>query len=382
MSAVAIPRARITGERRFLDIALRRRVSWRISGKRALNMQRTARRWLTVASFAAAFLCAASPIAAQEKFFEGKTIRIIVGFSPGGGFDAHSRAIARHMGKHIAGKPTVVVENMAGAGSLITANHIYNQAKPDGLTIGNWIGGLIIQQYLNAKGVSFDAQKFEWLGSPVRINNICAFTKRSGIINLERWQQSKTLVKIGAEAAGSTTADIPRLLMKFTKLPIQLIEGYKGVADVRLAAESGEVAGFCSSWEGTKAAWRNVLDAGEGMVVLQAVSKAHPEHPKIPLAVNLMQSKEGRELFTLVVQNAGGTINRLYSLPPATPKDRVRALQKAFQDTMKDAEFLAEAKKARLDVDPITGEEIEKTIVGIKNIPPATFERLKGIILP
>jgi tripartite-type tricarboxylate transporter receptor subunit TctC len=199
---------------------------------------------------------------------------------------------------------------------------------------------------------------------------------------LERWQQSKTLVKIGAEAAGSTTADIPRLLMKFTKLPIQLIEGYKGVADVRLAAESGEVAGFCSSWEGTKAAWRNVLDAGEGMVVLQAVSKAHPEHPKIPLAVNLMQSKEGRELFTLVVQNAGGTINRLYSLPPATPKDRVRALQKAFQDTMKDAEFLAEAKKARLDVDPITGEEIEKTIVGIKNIPPATFERLKGIILP
>ncbi|MGH7809448.1 MAG: hypothetical protein ACREP5_04130, partial [Candidatus Binatia bacterium] len=100
------------------------------------------------------------------------------------------------------------------------------------------------------------------------------------------------------------------------------------------------------------------------------------------LAVDLMQSKEGRELFNLVVQNAGGTINRLYSLPPATPKDRVRALQKAFQDTMKDAEFLAEAKKARLDVDPITGEQIEKTIVGIKNIPPATFERLKGIILP
>jgi tripartite-type tricarboxylate transporter receptor subunit TctC len=326
--------------------------------------------------------CLASPSAAQDKFFEGKTIRVIVGFSPGGGFDAHSRAIARHMGRHIPGNPTVTVENMAGAGSLITANHIYNQAKPDGLTIGNWIGGLVIQQYLNAKGVSFDAQKFEWVGSPVRINNICAFTKKSGITSLDKWQQSKALVKIGAEAAGSTTADIPRLLMKYTKLPIQLIEGYKGVADVRLAAEAGEVAGFCSSWEGTKTSWRNVLDAGEGMVVLQAVAKPHPEHPKIPLAVDQMASKEGRDLFSLVVHHAGGTINRLYSLPPATPKDRVRTLQKAFQDTLKDPEFLAEAKKGRLDIDPITGDEIEKTVAGIKNISPATFERLKGIILP
>lgn len=345
-------------------------------------MRRTSIRWLSLATLATFYICFAADGAAQDKFFEGKTIRIIVGFSPGGGFDAHSRAIARHMGKHIPGNPTMAVENMAGAGSLIAANHIYNQARPDGLTIGNWIGGLIIQQYLNAKGVSFDAQKFEWVGAPVRINNICAFTKKSGITSLDKWQQSKTLVKIGAEAAGSTTADIPRLLMKFTKLPLQLIEGYKGVADVRLAAESGEVAGFCSSWEGTKSSWRSVLDAGEGMVVLQTVPKAHPEHAKIPLAVDLIQSKEGRELFNLVVHNAGGTINRLYSLPPATPKDRVRALQKAFQDTMKDPEFLAEAKKARLDIDPITGEDIEKTIVDIKNIPPATFERLKGIILP
>lgn len=319
---------------------------------------------------------------AQDKFFEGKTIRIIVGFSPGGGFDAHSRAIARHMGKHLPGKPTVTVENMAGAGSLIAANHIYNQAKPDGLTIGNWIGGLIIQQYLNAKGVSFDAQKFEWVGSPVRINNICAFTKKSGITSLDKWQQSKALVKIGAEAAGSTTADIPRLLMKFTHLPLQLIEGYKGVADVRLAAEAGEVAGFCSSWEGTKASWRNVLDAGEGMVVLQAVAKAHPEHAKIPLASELIKSKEGRDLFDLVVHNVGGAINRLYSLPPGTPKDRVRLLQKAFQDTLKDPEFVAEAKKARLDIDPITGDEIEKIVAGVKNIAPATFERLRSIILP
>jgi tripartite-type tricarboxylate transporter receptor subunit TctC len=349
-------------------------------GKGAPSMQQTVRRWLERATFAAVSLFIAFPSIAQDNFFEGKTIRIIVGFPPGSGFDAYSRAIARHMGKHIPGSPTVSVENMAGAGSLIAANHIYNRATPDGLTIGNWVGGLILQQYLNDKGVSFDAQKFEWVGSPVRINNICAFTKKSGVTSLDRWQQSKARVKIGA--VGSTTADIPRLLMEYTKLPIQLIEGYKGMPDVQLAAEAGEVAGFCTSWEGTKAIWHNALNAGEGMVVLQAVNKPHSDLPKIPLAVDLIQSAEGRELFDLVVHNLGGTINRLYSLPPGTPKDRVHALQTAFQQTIKDVDFLAEAKKGRLDIDPLTGSEIAKIVAGVKLIAPATFERLKGIVLP
>ena len=343
-------------------------------------MQRTVRRWLERATFTAVFLSIAFPSIAQDNFFSGKTIRIIVGFPPGSGFDAYSRVIARHVGKHIPGSQTVSVENMVGAGSLIAANHIYNRATPDGLTIGNWIGGLILQQYLNDKGVSFDAHKFEWVGSPVRIHNICTFTKKSGITSLDRWQQSKARVKIGA--AGSTSADIPRLLMKYTKLPIQLIEGYKGMPDVQLAAEAGEIAGFCASWEGTKAIWHSVLNAGEGVVVLQAVNKPHPDHPKIPLAVDLIQSTEGRELFNLVVHNVGGTINRLYSLPPGTPKDRVRALQTAFQETMKDVDFLAEAKKGRLDIDPLTGSEIAKIVASVKLIVPATFERLKAIILP
>jgi tripartite-type tricarboxylate transporter receptor subunit TctC len=347
-------------------------------GKRTPTMQ--VRRWLKRATFAGAALFFAFPSIAQDRFFAGKTIRIIVGFPAGSGFDAYSRAIARHMGKHILGNPTISVETMAGAGSLIAANHTYNRATPDGLTIGNWIGGLIVQQYLNDKGVSFDAQKFEWVGSPVRIHNICAFSKKSGITSLDKWQQSKARAKIGA--AGSVTSDIPRLLMKYTKLPIQLIEGYKGMPDVHLAAEAGEVAGFCASWEGTKAIWHNALSAGEGMVVLQAVNKPHPEHPKIPLAVDLIQSTEGRELFNLVVHNVGGTINRLYSLPPGTPKDRVRVLQTAFQETMKDADFLAEAKKGRLDIDPLTGSEIAKIVASVKLIAPATFERLKAIILP
>jgi tripartite-type tricarboxylate transporter receptor subunit TctC len=354
----------------------------RLSGE-ALTMRRKTISSATCFFWIGAFYGALiSPAFAQEKFFEGKTIRIIVGFSAGGGFDAHSRAIGRHMSKHIPGSPSIQVENMAGAGSMIAANYIYNQAKPDGLTIGNWIGGLILQQALGAKGVAFDAAKFEWVGAPVRINNICAFTRKSGITSLDKWLESKTLVKIGSEAAGSTTADIPRLLMKYTTLPIQLIEGYKGVADVRLAAEAGEVAGFCSSWEGTKTSWRNVLESNEGLVVLQAVPKPHPDLPKVPLAIDQIQSKEGRDLFNLVVHDIGGTINRLYSLPPGTPKDRVKTLQKAFQDTLKDPEFLADAKKARLDIDPLTGEEIEKAVAQTKSIPAATIAKLKNVILP
>ncbi len=165
---------------------------------------------------------------------------------------------------------------------MIAANHVYNQAKPDGLTIGNWIGGLILQQALGAKGIAFDAAKFEWVGTPVRLNNICAFTHKSGITSLDKWIESKALVKIGSEAAGSTTADIPRLLMKYTRLPIQLIEGYKGVADVRLAAEAGEVAGFCSSWEGTKTSWRNVLEVTRARLFCRRFQSPIPIFRKFP----------------------------------------------------------------------------------------------------
>lgn len=323
-----------------------------------------------------------SRVLGQDSFYQGKTVRIIVGFSAGGGFDTYSRTIARHLGKHLPGNPTLVVENMAGAGSLIAANYIYGQAKPDGLTIGNWIGGIILQQYLGAKGVMFDATKFEWIGAPVQINNVCVFTKTSGITSVDKWMASKTPVKIGAEGPGSTTADIPRILMKYSRLPIQLIEGYKGVADVRLATQGGEIAGFCSSWEGTKASWRKVMENKEAVVVIQAVPKPHPDHSNVPLASTLIPSEEGRELLKVVVQNIGGTINRPYSLPPGTPKERARMLQKAFDATMKDPEFIAEANKAKLDLDPLSGEEIEKIVGEIKNLSPALIAKMKEVILP
>lgn len=329
-----------------------------------------------------AFVVGASAGASGEEFYKGKTIRFVVGFSAGGGFDTYTRAIARHIGKHIPGNPTTIVENMGGAASLIAANYIYNQAKADGLTIGNWIGGLILQQYLGAKGVTFDAAKFEWIGAPVQINNVCVFTKKSGITSVDKWMASKTPIKIGAEGPGSTTADIPRILIKYTKLPIQLIEGYKGVSDIRLAAESGEVAGFCSSWEGIKSPWSKTLERGDAIVVLQAVNKPHPDLPKATLAIDLIPSDEGRQVLKTAIQEIGGTINRPYSLPPGTPKDRVQILRQAFQATMKDREFLAEAEKSKLDISPLDGEDVERIVSDIQKLSPSVLARIKEVISP
>jgi tripartite-type tricarboxylate transporter receptor subunit TctC len=142
--------------------------------------------------------------ASGQEFYSNKTIRIVVGFSPGGGMDIYARAIGRHLGKNIPGKPTVFVENMPGAGSLIAANYLYNQAKPDGLTIGSWIGGLVLQQVIGGqKGIEFDARKFEWIGAPAGDSSSCAVTKSSGISSTDQWFTAKTPVKIGAMAPGS-----------------------------------------------------------------------------------------------------------------------------------------------------------------------------------
>lgn len=317
--------------------------------------------------------------ATTHDFYKGKNIRIIVGFAAGGGFDTYSRAISRHMGKHIPGNPNILVENMTGAGSLIAANHVYKVARPDGLTIANFIGGLIMQQVMGGPGIEFDARKFEWVGVPVKDNVVCALRKESGIMSMDQWMASKTPVKLGGTAPGSTTDDVPKILRETLSLPIQLVAGYKGTADIRLAADGGEIAGGCWAWESIKVTWRTGLEAGDVMVVLQAIPKAHPELAKVPLAINFAKADEARKLIQVGVHDPG-VITRPYTLPPGTPKDRVQMIRKAFTETLKDKEFLAEAKKSKLDVEPVTGEEMERIIAGLFKVEPALLAKLKGAL--
>ncbi len=322
----------------------------------------------------------AMPAFGQEPFYHGKTLRIVVGFSAGGGFDVYSRAIARHISKHIAGNPTVIVENMTGAGSLVAANHIYRAAKPDGLSIGNFNGGLFVQQLLGWPGIEFDAAQFEHIGVPVKDKAVCAMTKASGIISLERWTASKTPLKLGATGPGSATHNIPLILKEAVGLPIQLVSGYKGIADVRLAAEAGELAGVCGwTWDSLKATWTRALDSGDAVVVLQTVPQAISELPKVPLAISLAKTDEARQLIQTGIHDVSD-LTYSYVLPPRTPKDRVDILRRAFMNTMKDADFLADTKKSRLGIDPMTGEELERTIARLFKTAPGVVAKLKEVL--
>ncbi len=318
--------------------------------------------------------------ASADDFYKGKSIRIVVGFSAGGGFDTYARAIARHMSKHIPGQPAIVVENMTGAGSLIAANHVYKVAKPDGLTIGHFIGGLFLGQVLGQAGVEFDARKFEFIGAPITDHVVCAMTKASGITSVEKWLAAKTPVKMGGIAPGTSTPDnATRILKAALGLPIQLVTGYKGTADVRLAAESGEVSGGCWGWDSVKTTWRKAIESGDAVIVLQANRKNHPELPQVPQAIKLAKTEDARRLIDVGI-HADSDIVRTYTLPPGTPKDRAQILRKAFEASLKDAEFLADAKKSNLSVDPVAVDEIERDISALFKLDAGLVTKLKDIL--
>lgn len=335
---------------------------------------------LTAGLISAIFCLWAGKVTAQEAFYKGKTIRIVVGTSAGGGFDTYTRTIARHMVKHVPGQPAIIVENMPGAGHLIGANHIYKVAKPDGLTIGHFQGGLFLHQILGRPGIEFDSTKFEFLGAPVIDNRACALTKASGITSIDKWLASKTPVKLGG-LGGAAPDDIARMLAATTALPIQLVAGYKGTSEIRLAAESGELAGGCWTWDSIRATWTKAIQSGDAVVVLQILPKPHPELPNVPLAINFAKTEEARQLIQVGIQEPSNYY-RPYVLPPGTPKDRVAILRKAFLDTLNDPDLLADAKKARLDIEPVSGEEMESMVTKLSKLNPALVAKLKEILSP
>jgi len=317
---------------------------------------------------------------AAAPFYEGKTMRIIVATSAGGGFDAYSRALARHMGKHIPGHPTIIVENMPGAGFIIGTNYVYKQAKADGLTIGNWIGTLVPGQVVGRKGVEFDARKFEYIGAPVKNHDLCLLSKASGVTSVEQWMAAKTPVKLGATPPGGTPYDMGAILKEALGLPTQLVAGYKGTADIRVAVEGGEVAGLCGlSWASTKVTWKKPLESGLVSIVLQSAPNPHPDLPNVPVSIKLAKTDMGRKLIQAGIHDTSA-ITYLYTLPPGTPKERVQLLRRAFQETLKDPALLAEAEKANMDLDPVTGEAIEKIVAGFFRLDPAVVDKLKEIL--
>lgn len=327
----------------------------------------------------AALALNAAPVFSQDSFFKGKTMRIVVGGPPGGGFDTYARMIARLMPKHISGAPTIIVDNMPGAGMMIAANHVYKVAKPDGLTIGHFTGSQTINQVLGLAGVEFDMRKFSYLGAPTADHFSCAFTKASGITDTDKWLALKRPAKMGAVGPGNLTDNTLRVLSTSTNFPIQLISGYKGTAPIRLAMESGELDGSCWGWDSIKSTWSRAIESGEGIVVLQAAPKAHVDLPKVPLAINFGKNQDGKQLIDVVI-HGGNIFERTFLLPPGVPKDRAQLLKQAFANTMKDSEFLADAGKARLGVAPITGDELERRVNAFFKLPDDLKTKMKRVL--
>jgi tripartite-type tricarboxylate transporter receptor subunit TctC len=318
--------------------------------------------------------------ACAQEFYKDKTITFIVGYSPGGIYDQYTRLIARHISKHIPGQPNAIVENMTGAGGIIAANHLYNRAKPDGLTVAAWASPLILQQIMGNEATKFDARKVGWLGIPGRYDTACHFNRESGIKTVDDWFASKRPVKISSIGPGTGLSDVPKLLKVALGLPLEVVEGYKGGAEARVAVENGEVDGLCASWQATKITWRSQMESGKIHVVLQATLKPHADLKDVPLANNYAKTDEARVL--LKVADNVHVYQFPYSVAPGTPRERLQILQQAFIKTLRDADLVAEANKAQLEINPIDGPTTAKTFAGLYELSPALISKLKELLVP
>ena len=314
------------------------------------------------------------------EFYKGKTIRFVVGYSPGGGYDTYTRAVARHIGKYIPGHPTPIVQNMTGAGSLITANYIAKRAKPDGLTIGVWNGNLVLLRVLGDRAIKFKPDSFGWIGTPSVGLPGCAIMGFTGLRTLKDILKSKKPIKMGSTRSG-TTHDLPKILNKALGTKFNVITGYRGTGPIRLAMQKREVDGACWSWESMRVTARGMLDSKGGDRLIPFITHGNVHDPEIkhlPRLYDVIKNKKGKAMVKAWLPQYG--FQRPLSLPPGTPKERLITLRKAFEATLKDPQFLAEAKKSKLIITYVSGKRVEKYVDQILAISPEAKEALQFLV--
>lgn len=304
-------------------------------------------------------------------FYAGKQLNLYIGYSPGGGYDTYARLLARHIGKHIPGNPTVVPQNMPGAGSLTLANYLYNIAPKDGTAFGTFGRGLAMDKLLGGTGIRFDSRHFSWLGSLNNEVSICVSWHTSPIKRVEDMRTHEFIV--GGTGSGSDTAIFPLVLRNLLGLDIKLISGYPGGTDVLLAMERGEVDGRCGwSWSTVMATRPDWVEEHKINILLQLALDKHPDLPNVPLVTDLARTDDERQAMELIF--ARQVMGRPYTAPPGVPAERLEALRRAFDATTRDPEFLADAAKLDLEVNPVTGEQVAALITRIYGATPAAIE--------
>jgi tripartite-type tricarboxylate transporter receptor subunit TctC len=314
-----------------------------------------------------------------ERFYRGKTIRFITGYSAGGIFDNATRVFSRHVGRYIPGHPNVWVDNMTGAGGMIATDHVYNNSPRDGTVMLNLDGALLRAQALGTDAVKFDGRRFNWLPSPGPDLQVCWVTRASGWTSLAEAAGSAKELKLGGLGPGTFPSDNARLLQSALGLKLKLVDGYKGVSDVRLAAESGEIDGSCSSLEGVRRSFPEQLKSGEIKLIGQVDEKPWPGIEQVPNALDLAKTDRGKRLLRIGIIGPND-INRLFTLPPAVPPERVEALRKAFTATFNDAEFKAEVEKSRMVLRMIPVERIKEVVSLWLEMPDKDKKELQQIL--
>jgi tripartite-type tricarboxylate transporter receptor subunit TctC len=310
-----------------------------------------------------------------EEFYRGKTVSMVIGYPPAASNDLYARAVARHIGKHIPGKPTVVPRNMPGGGSLVAANHIYNVAPKDGTVMGLVSPTMPLEAVLGASNARFEPLKYNWIG---RISPSPTVTFMWHTARVQAVQDAfKTEAILSATGRSSALAIYPNVLASVAGVKFKLVMGYKGSADAMLAMERGEVEGSTTSWDGLKATHQGWINDKKVKVIVQYTLKRHRELPDVPTAAELGRNPEQVQVLRIV--SNGTELGKLILSTPDTPADRIQALRRAFDATMKDPEFIKDLKTTGFDLDPLTGEELQALIGEVVNAPPAVLAKVKQI---
>jgi tripartite-type tricarboxylate transporter receptor subunit TctC len=327
-----------------------------------------------------------APAIADEKavadFYRGKTIRIIIGSGAGGTYDIYSRLIAKNMPRFIPGNPTITVQPKPGAGGLIAANTIYNAEAKDGTVIGSFGETFVLRQAMGAPGIQFDSAKYQWIGSAISTAIGCVARTDSAIASFRDVLDGRPFT-VGTMAPGSTIYDTPAILNAAFGAQMKLVRGFEGVANIVNATEAKEVDGYCASWLAMLTTGRHMqlFDGGLIRFILIMGDKT-PEHPLlkgVPAAETIAKTTEAKLLLRAL--HAPSQITNPYVVHPEVPKDRVDALRRAFTATFADAEFIADAKKSKIDFTPSSGEQVTQVVQAILSTPPAVLASMRKVLL-
>jgi len=303
-------------------------------------------------------------------FYRGKTVQILVGVSPGGEYDVHARLLARHIGRHIPGNPAIVVQNVPGAGGLVMANQLYNLAPKDGSTLGVVSNGLLAQQAVGLRNVQYDAGKFQWVGAISPMVQIFGVWRATGVTSLEETRSKEVVV--GTVGRGNASFSFPMVLKAFYGAQLKIVTGYRGGSEINIAMERGEVGGRVttwSSWKVTHPSWF----VNDLVRVLAYAGPRPKDLPNIPALEDVASTPEDRQVVRLLMSGAG--LGRPLATPPGVPTERVVAIQAAFHRTMMDPAFLKDAGASHIEIDPVSGYEMQRIISEALSTPAALRER-------